>query len=318
MTQRAPLLVVGPGAAGRALGAALERAGWPLLGFVGRTAQSASLAASRCGGRALGSSDSPGSGWEAAGIVVVAVRDDDIPAAARTLVGWGSWRGRVVLHLSGGLDAGVLQEIRARGAAVGSMHPLMTFPPREGGEPAPWPADTPLALEGEREAIDAAARLAGALGAPTVLLGSESKAAWHAAATIAGNLSTVLVGAGAQVLDAIGVEDGASLLAPLARESVAAAAELGAAGALTGPVARGDVATLVRHREALEHALPGHDGAVLREAHALLSLAALELVRSRLPAETVTQLRAVLEAAAETARSERLASPGALPKRRGR
>ncbi len=78
---------------------------------------------------------------------------------------------------------------------------------------------------------------------------------YHAAAVIAGNLATVLVGEAARVLAAAGVPEERALevLAPLAEASVRNARH-GVAEALTGPISRGDEQTLEHDRAALnEH-----------------------------------------------------------------
>jgi predicted short-subunit dehydrogenase-like oxidoreductase (DUF2520 family) len=62
-------------------------------------------------------------------VILIATPDDVIAAVARELarIGEEELRGRVVLHTSGAMDSDVLDAVRARGAMVGSMHPLQSF-----------------------------------------------------------------------------------------------------------------------------------------------------------------------------------------------
>ena len=114
-----------------------------------------------------------------------------------------------------------------------------------------------------------------------------------------------LVDLATQVVDhlTVGVEGGEGLLAPLARESVLAAAAQGAASALTGPIARGDVATLEGHLRALGES---KQALALRESHAAVSRLAIELLRvsGRGDPDTLDRLESLLSAAVREARSD--------------
>ena len=83
----------------------------------------------------------------------------------------------------------------------------------------------------------------------------EARAAYHAAAAMASNLLVALEQSAAELLDRIGIENGGELLAPLVLRSAANWSERGPE-ALTGPIARGDEATVERHRAALAEAAP--------------------------------------------------------------
>jgi predicted short-subunit dehydrogenase-like oxidoreductase (DUF2520 family) len=83
----------------------------------------------------------------------------------------------------------------------------------------------------------------------------ESRAAYHAAAAMSSNLLIALEESAAEVLERIGVEDARELLAPLVLRTAANWAERGPE-ALTGPIARGDRATVQRHRVALAESAP--------------------------------------------------------------
>jgi predicted short-subunit dehydrogenase-like oxidoreductase (DUF2520 family) len=83
----------------------------------------------------------------------------------------------------------------------------------------------------------------------------EHRAAYHAAASIASNFLVALEESATELLARAGVEDARELLAPLVLRTAANWAEDGA-GALTGPIARGDQPTVARHREALAELAP--------------------------------------------------------------
>jgi predicted short-subunit dehydrogenase-like oxidoreductase (DUF2520 family) len=109
---------------------------------------------------------------------------------------------------------------------------------------------------------------------------NSQRAQYHAAATIASNHLVALLGQAVRVAHAAGVPPQALL--PLVRASVDNVEALGAAAALTGPVARGDVDTVARHLDALPAG----------ERHAYRALASEAL---RLTGRDDTALRAVLD-----------------------
>ena len=83
----------------------------------------------------------------------------------------------------------------------------------------------------------------------------ERRAAYHAAASIASNFLVTLKESAAGLLRAAGAADARELLTPLVLRTAANWSERGAA-ALTGPIARGDEATVAGHVAALRETAP--------------------------------------------------------------
>ena len=88
----------------------------------------------------------------------------------------------------------------------------------------------------------------------TTTVADEDRAAYHAAASVASNFLVTLEGAAERLAGTAGV--GRELLAPLVRASVENWVRLGAEDALTGPIARGDEATVARQRAAVAERAP--------------------------------------------------------------
>jgi predicted short-subunit dehydrogenase-like oxidoreductase (DUF2520 family) len=206
-----------------------------------------------------------------AAVVLIATPDDAIGGVAAELA-----RDRavdelqVVLHLSGLLDRLALHALAFTGAGLGSFHPLQSI-----ADPATARARLRGAfagLEGDDRALEAGERLAAALGMRAVRLGPGAKPAYHAGAVIASNYTVVLAAVAEGLARQAGVApaQAAALYLPLMQGTVANLA-LGPASALTGPVRRGDVATVRRHLAAL-----GPDDRALYRA---LGLVALRLAR---------------------------------------
>jgi predicted short-subunit dehydrogenase-like oxidoreductase (DUF2520 family) len=209
--------IVGAGRLGHALAAALCDAGIEVEGPLGRGAR------------------------PEAEVVILAVPDGEIGAAAEVVPDGG-----LVGHCSGATGLDVL------GAREGfGLHPLMTVP--EGGRAPFKGAGCAVAGTTER-ALQTATALAHAIGMTPVEVADDDRAAYHAAASIAANFLVTLEGQAERLAATAGVPR--ELLVPLARAALENWAAKGAEQALTGPVARGDEATIARQRAAIEERAP--------------------------------------------------------------
>lgn len=146
---------------------------------------------------------------------------------------------RVVAHCAGSLTLDVLQPHPKRA----SMHPLMSIPPPPLG--AGRMAGAWFAVAGEPLADD----LVAAIGGRSFRVTDTDRGKYHAASAIASNHLVALLGQVERIADQIGVPMEAYL--ELVRASADNVGELGAAGALTGPVARGDWDTVRQHIESI-------------------------------------------------------------------
>jgi predicted short-subunit dehydrogenase-like oxidoreductase (DUF2520 family) len=86
----------------------------------------------------------------------------------------------------------------------------------------------------------------------------EGRAAYHAAASVASNFLVTLQAAAEAIAAGAGLGRGEAreLLMPLVNQTVKNIAELGPEAALTGPIARGDEATVEAQRAAVEQVAP--------------------------------------------------------------
>jgi predicted short-subunit dehydrogenase-like oxidoreductase (DUF2520 family) len=167
--------------------------------------------------------------------VLLCVPDHEIAAAAAVVA-----PGPLVGHCSGATPLAVLEPHEAF-----SLHPLMTVTGAGTtfeGAGAAIAGTTPRAL-------GFAQALADALAMKAVEVEDRDRAAYHAAASIASNFMVTLEAAAERVARSAGVER--ELLLPLVRATVENWAAMGPERALTGPVARGDRATVAAQRAAV-------------------------------------------------------------------
>jgi len=200
------------------------------------------------------------------------------------LAGAADWNGKVALHSSGALTSDELSVLRETGAAVASVHPLMTFV--RGSRPSF--AGVPFALEGSLRAARAARAIVLDLRGQAFTIRKPQKATYHAWGMFASPLLTALLAASERVAVAAGVGRNAASqrMLPILRQTLANYARLGAPGSFSGPIARGDVATVAKHLRVLR----GVRGA--REIYVALGRAALR----DLPAKKRAALDKILKA----------------------
>jgi predicted short-subunit dehydrogenase-like oxidoreductase (DUF2520 family) len=228
MKSQETIAIVGDGRLGRALTAALRTAGVRASGPHARGFDGAAVAPDRT------APDGPfGAAPDA---VLHCVPDGEIAGAAAAIA-----PGPLVGHCSGATALGILAPHEAFG-----LHPLMTVT-HAGADFAG--AGAGVAGTTER-ALQLATRLAERLGMRPFALAEDDRAAYHAGAAMASNFLVTLEEA-AQRVSGLPRE----LLVPLVRAAVDNWAAEGGAS-LTGPIARGDEATVVRHREAIADRAP--------------------------------------------------------------
>ncbi len=246
------LAIIGAGRVGRALGRRLREAGWKIGAVVTRGEPSARRAVRFIGaGKACAGMTRQVLSSQ---VILITTPDDEITVAAQELarVGEEELRGRVVLHTSGALDSGVLETVRERGAAVGSMHPLQSF----SGVTVPSLEGKVFAIEGETQAVRVARQIARELGGTPVRVAGNKKLLYHAAAAMAAGHVLAVEEAATQLLVSLGMKrsEAVRALLPLTRQVLDNFERLGPRAAWTGPLSRGDFKVVRAHLEALREA----------------------------------------------------------------
>jgi predicted short-subunit dehydrogenase-like oxidoreductase (DUF2520 family) len=281
--------VIGPGRLGSTLVVNLERAGFAVRCVLGRATVE--------DGEGLGELLA---GYLAEPLVVwLCVPDDAIAGVARRVAGAlpaAPAAPVTVVHSSGLGSLALLDDARAAGARVLGLHPLQTF---AGGAPDPQAlAGVPFAVTAaDADGAAVGRALVRRLGGVPFDLPDDAKSGYHLAAAVASNLLVALESEADDLLAAAAglmPAQANELLAPLVATTVANLRETGPEGALTGPVARGDVGTVRAHLDLLAHRSPR-----FVETYQALSLQALALAAPRLDDETVRALRALLSSSQE-------------------
>lgn len=211
-----------------------------------------------------------------AGIVIVAVRDGDVPKVAAAL----AERGLVghapvaIVHCAGALGPEALAAARVGKTSVAQMHPMISFastgalPGLERGQ---------LHVDGDAAAVKAARALGKRLGMTPRTIPGLDRVAYHAAAGLVANGAAALAAGGTELLERAGVDraTAAKMLGPLLRSVAENVERLGLPQALTGPVRRGDAGAVERHLATIDRLAPH-----LAPLYAAAAAAQLPLARS--------------------------------------
>ncbi len=201
-----------------------------------RTTESAAQAAAFIGAGTPASAPGP------ADIYMLGAPDPAIEAIAYALK---PAENALVFHCSGAFSSELLA---ITGAKTASLHPFQTFPEKLGAL-----TGTYCALEGHSEAVAVLKDALEKIGARPLEIATKDKIIYHAAAVFASNYMTTLAEAALQCLDRAGIgrETGLKILMPIMKNTLANIEKHGPARALTGPIARGDMALVEKQLEAL-------------------------------------------------------------------
>jgi predicted short-subunit dehydrogenase-like oxidoreductase (DUF2520 family) len=278
--------IVGAGNLGTVLALSLRQAGYRIDAIITRSGGGPLRGAQRVARQLSIRASADPSAASRAQLIWFCVPDAQISRAARSLVDAIEWKGIVAAHSSGALGSDELDPLRCRGAAVASVHPMMTFV--RGSRPSF--AGVPFAVEGDAAALRVVRRVVEDLGARAYPIRNSEKAAYHAWGTFASPLLTALLATTEQVATLAGVsrKEAKRRMLPILQQTLANYASCNAGAAFSGPIIRGDVDTVKRHLGVLAGAPAVCDVYVALARAALLYL----------PAKKKKELKKMLESQA--------------------
>ncbi len=278
--KRPTVSIIGVGRVGRTLANALQSAGYPIVALAfhdsARGRKSRKLFPQRAFPNTLllGSDQLPH--LPASDVILITTPDDAIATTAEQLakVRFGEKR-RAVMHTSGALSSEALAPLA--GFSTASIHPLVAIDPADGDSTL---RDAFYCIEGEQAAVAHAKRIAVDLGGTPVIIKSEHKVLYHAAALIASPHLVALFDLALELMANSGVkwDDARKMLLPLVEGTVKNLHARPPSTALTGTFARGDLGTVKRHLKALSEGNPKAPPEAL-EIYRLLGLRSLELAK---------------------------------------
>ena len=279
------VVLVGAGSLAHALASLLPKAGYRISEFVIRSKSERRREAEKLAqaSRARLATFETAS-WDA-GIIWVAVSDGAIASTAELMAPLADWKGRIVLHSSGALASTELWALKRRGAVVGSVHPMMTFVP----EGVPEVSGIAWTIEGDRQATAVARTVVRALKGVQLSIDARNKSLYHVFAAFLSPLIVVHLETAARLAVAAGIprRELTAVMRPIVEQTIQNYFEkkgsgAGAGKAFSGPLIRGDVATIEGHLRALRWD---------REALSLYRALVAAALKSDLPVKSKAAIR---------------------------
>jgi len=286
MPARLDVAVIGTGRVGSVLGAALKRAGHKIVACTAISDISKLRAESLLPGVPIKSLTEAVRDCD---LILLTVPDDVLSELVRGLALAGAVSpGTFVVHTAGRYGDEVLDPLTAMGCLPLALHPVMTFTGTSVDlnrlNACPFGITTPDQLRPVAQALVVE------MGADPIWVPRESRALYHAALSFGANNVMTLVNQTVDLLAGAGIEQPTDLIAPLFSAALDNALRDGDQS-MTGPVIRGDVATVAQHLSVLS----GQDPAVVQSYRALARLTASRALESgQLSAQQAEKLLEVL------------------------
>jgi predicted short-subunit dehydrogenase-like oxidoreductase (DUF2520 family) len=154
----------------------------------------------------------------------------------------------IILHCSGSLMSDALLSIKERGCFIASVHPMRSFAKPELS--IEQYKGTYCAMEGDVEALHTVSYLFNAIGSITYEINKQKKSLYHAAGVFASNYVVTLAKQALDCMQDSGVENEIAMqvITNIMQGTVANLKRtLSPEQSLTGPIQRGDIATISKH-----------------------------------------------------------------------
>lgn len=273
---------IGAGKVGIGLGAYFQRKGLNVVGYSSRNPESARKAAGITSTRCLTLKELVGQ----SNLIWITTPDDQIEKVWKEISRY-ELEGKLICHTSGAKDSSVFSGSAAKGAFGYSVHPMRAFADKTGRT---YGMDrTCFTLEGDPAYFQLFQQLFSELGNKLFIIERQHKPMYHLANVMATNLVLALLNLGTEYLWKCGLFGDGPLeaLLPMVENNLDNLKNSGFINALTGPVERNDLGTVMKHLEVIDPT-----DAYLYKG---LSKKLLELAVKKHPEQNYTGMRQLLE-----------------------
>jgi predicted short-subunit dehydrogenase-like oxidoreductase (DUF2520 family) len=285
-SQKVRVGIVGAGKVGISLAFTLKQKGFSVTCISSRSADSLERAKAYLG-QDVSLTERNEETVERADVIGITTQDTYIRDVAEGLAQrFQSLSGKIFFHTSGAHSSSLLAPLKERGASVGSLHPLQTFPDVDAAIRGMRKAY--VFVEGDEEARGVLLKLGKNLGKRVYEIEGEKKILYHLSAVLVCNLLCAILYSAERILEEIDLP--LEPFFPLIETTLSNVKRKGALPSLTGPIVRGDTKTVELHIEALK------GKALEREVYRTLSLVALEMAKQRcsIDEERIEEMRELL------------------------
>jgi len=245
------LALIGAGKLGTSLALALQQKGYKIIA-VADVNEGAAREAAQALGAPLSATD-PAAAAKEADLVILAVPDSAVKAVAENLAAKQAFKkGQIVCHTSGFLPAGILVSLKLFGVYTLSLHPFVSISKKMQADRL---SGAYFALEGDAVAVEQAKEIVAALDGFSLTIKPQDKPLYHAAGAMASYLAVALWLGSEQALIKSGVdeESAGQMVTSMLHSLEENIKQDGLLASLTGPIMRGDLATVQGHLQALKN-----------------------------------------------------------------
>lgn len=246
----AEIAIIGAGTLATALATAVDKSSCRVVEIVSRDNSESLRRAATLARRFELSATTLSKAKLAAKIIWICVPDDSIAEVAAQIEATHDWRGKIVAHSSGALGSCVLDALKQKGAEIASAHPLMTFVSASASDFT----NVPFALEGDPKGLAVIATVVRTLGGKPFRIRANDKPAYHAFGFFSSPAIAAIIAAAQAVGNLAGLNQSRSreLMEPIVRQTINNCFSTSPQEAFSGPLRRGDMATIRRHLRVLE------------------------------------------------------------------
>lgn len=247
--------IIGAGVVGTAVGVVLHDKGYEITGAYDIKPESTKLLAERTGCRVAAN---PEEVARSADLLFITPCDSAIQSVVDALADVGAINSdHTLVHMSGAQSSEILDRAKEFGARVLSVHPLQSFANLDMAiENLPGSI---FSIEGDRQAFDVAVCIVETLGGEYFFIDRKAKPLYHAGACVVSNYLVTIIDFGVKLLEYTGIPKNMATraLMPLINGTLNNIDNIGIPKSLTGPIARGDISTIIKHLDCLEEVAPG-------------------------------------------------------------
>lgn len=248
---------IGAGKVGTSFGLYLKKNGIKIIGYKSKNLEDAKNSSLRTDGLAYQDLSTLVSDSD---IIFITTNDDNIKVIKDDLIKEVNiqLRDKIVVHMSGSYSSDMIKELNQYGCYVYSMHPLQSFSDIDIS--VKKLKDTVFTIEGQEEKIHILKNVLDRTGNKYFEIDTNNKELYHVSACIVSNYLVTLIDLGLDFFKQIGIneDDGLDALMPLIDGTVDNIKRFGTKGALTGPIARGDLDTIRSHLSSIEANAPNN------------------------------------------------------------
>ncbi|KPU27178.1 hypothetical protein TR13x_06345 [Caloranaerobacter sp. TR13] len=279
---------IGAGKVGCAFGKYLKDNNFDVVGYYSRKFESAQKGAKEVKGVAFRNLQEL---LDLAQLIFITTLDDVIKKVADEISKhYDIKKGQIFVHMSGALSSKELFSLKQRGAYIYSLHPLQSF--ADINSALISLKSTVFTVEGDKEKINILEDMMEKCGNRFFTITEELKGLYHASACVVSNYLVTLIDYGLKFYEIMGVDEELAIEAvyPLIKGTIENIRKLGPKKALTGPIKRGDVGTIVKHIESLEGFAPE-----LLNLYKILGYETVKLTEGNKNNKSILELKKILK-----------------------